>query len=69
MWLRANKMLLNVNKTELVLLRSKNKKITENMNFRISGQKIKMLSKTTYLGLLLDENLSFNIIYILSNSN
>ena len=69
MWLRANKMLLNVNKTELVLLRSKNKKITENMNFRISGQKIKMLSKTKYLGLLLDENLSFNIIYILSNSN
>ena len=29
------------------------------MNFRISGQKIKMLSKTKYLGLFLDENLSF----------
>ena len=29
------------------------------MNFRISGQKIKILSKTKYLGLFLDENLPF----------
>ena len=29
------------------------------MNFRISGQKITMLSKTKYVGLFLDENLSF----------
>ena len=59
MWLRANKISLNADKTELVLFRSKNRKITENMNFRISGQKIKMLSKTKYLGLFLEENLSF----------
>ena len=59
MWLRANKILLNADKTELFLFRSKNRKITKNMNFRISGQKIKMLSKTKYLGLFLDENLSF----------
>ena len=59
MWLTANKILLNADKTGLVLFRSKNRKITKNMNFRISGQKIKMLSKTKYLGLFLDENLSF----------
>ena len=29
------------------------------MNFRISGQKIKIACKTKYLGLLLDENLNF----------
>ena len=58
MWLRANKILLNVDTTELVLFRSKNRKITKTMNFRVSGQKI-MLSKTKYLGLFLDENLSF----------
>ena len=62
MWLRANKILLNADKTELVLFRSKNRKITKNMNFRISGQKIKMLSKTKYLGLFLDENLSFKYL-------
>ena len=60
MWLRANEILLNADKTELVLFRSKNRKINKNMNFRISGQKIKKLSKTKYLGLLfLDENISF----------
>ena len=45
MWLRANKILLNADKTELVLFRSKNRKITKNMNFKIRGQKIKMLNK------------------------
>ena len=56
---KSYKILLNADKTELVLFRSKNRKITKNMNFRISGQKIKMWSKTKYLGLFLDENLSF----------
>ena len=46
-------------KIELVLFRSKNRKISKNVNFRVSGQKIKMLSKTKYLCLFLDENLSF----------
>ena len=59
MWLRANKMLLNADKTELVLFRSKNRNINRNMNFKINGQKIKMLSKTKYLSLFLGENLSF----------
>ena len=29
------------------------------MNFRISGQKINMISQTKYLGLILDEHLTF----------
>ena len=44
-WLRANKISLNSGKTELVLFRYKNKKITKSMNFRISGQKINILCK------------------------
>ena len=59
MWLKASKILLNTDKTELVLFRSNNRKITNNVNFRIAGQKIKMLYKTKYFGLFLDENLSF----------
>ena len=58
-WLKANKISLNSGKTELVLFRSKDKKITKNMNFRISGQKINMISETKYLGLILDEHLTF----------
>ena len=41
MCLRASKILLNADKTELVLFRPKNRKITKNMNFRISAQKNK----------------------------
>ena len=49
-WLKANKISLNSGKSELVLFRSKDKKITKNMNFRISGQKINIISQTKYLG-------------------
>ena len=54
-WLKANKIPLNSGKIELVIVRSKDKKITKNMNFRISGQKINMISETKYL----DEHLTF----------
>ena len=59
MWLRAKKILLNADKTKLVLFRSEKRKITKNLNFRKSRKKIKMLSKTKYLDLFLDENLYF----------
>ena len=58
-WPRATKILLNADKTELVLLSSKNRNITKNMNFRTSEQKMKLLDKAKYLDLFLDENLSF----------
>ena len=58
-WLRANRISLNTSKTDLILFRSKRKQITKHLNFRISGQKIKIACKTKYLGLLLDENLNF----------
>ena len=60
-WLRANKISLNTSKTDLILFfRSKRKQITKQLNFLISGQKIKIACKTKYLGLLLlDETLNF----------
>ena len=48
-WLKANKISLNSGKTELVLSRSKNKKATKNMNFRLSGQKEKNLKKKMFM--------------------
>ena len=66
-WLRVNKISLNTGKTERVLFRSKNKKITKNMNFRTSGQKINILRKTKYLAIILDEHLTFK--YHLENLN
>ena len=38
--LRANRISLNVDKTEIVIFRPKRKEITKNMKFRVSGQKI-----------------------------
>ena len=59
-WLRANRISLNVNKTELVIFRSPKKQIYKNPNFRLSGQKIEPKRHTKYLGVVLDEHLSFN---------
>ena len=56
---KDKQILLNSGKTELILFRSKHKNITKNMNFRISGQKINIICKTKYLGLILDEHLTF----------
>ena len=39
-WLRANKIPLSSSKTEIIIFKSKKKKITKNLNFRVSGQKI-----------------------------
>ena len=57
----ANKISLSSTKTELVLFRTRAKflpKILQRI-FRIRGQKTKIFSKTKYLGLILDENLTF----------
>ena len=59
-WLRANKISLNVNKTEIVVFRSPTKQIYKNLNFRLSGQKIEPKHCTKYLGVIIDEHLSFN---------
>ena len=40
-WIRANKLSLNASKTEIVLFKPRNKKITKQLNFCVSGQKIK----------------------------
>ena len=45
-WLQANEISLNNSKTEINLFRTKNKKITKNLNFRISGQKIDTIKQT-----------------------
>ena len=58
-WLQANKIALNVNKTDIVIFRSPRKQITKQMNFCLSGQKIRQKTCTKYLGVLIDEHLLF----------
>ena len=59
-WLKAKKISLNVNKTELVIFRSSKKQIYKNLNFLLIVQKIKPKHHTKYLGVILDEYLAFN---------
>ena len=59
-WLRANKISLNANKTEIVVFRSPTKQIYKDLNFRLSGQKIEPKRCTKYLGVIIDEHMSFN---------
>ena len=49
---KGNKISLNLGKAELILFRT-GKKITKNMNFRISGQKMNIICKTKYSNLYL----------------
>lgn len=42
------------------MFKSKEKKITKNLNFQMSGQKIKIKTNSKYLGVILDDNLNFN---------
>ena len=51
---------MNKNKTELIIFRPKNKSITKHLNFRISDQKINEAKQTKYLGIYLDEHLTWN---------
>ena len=58
-WLRANRISVSVDKTKIVIFRPKGKDITKKLNFRISGQQIYISKEVKYLGLMLDESLTW----------
>ena len=47
---RDLKFVLNTGKTEIVIFKSRNRKITKHLNFRISGQKIVAVDSVKHLG-------------------
>ena len=66
-WLKANKISLNSSKTELVVFRKKGVSIPK-MKIKLSGIRLKPISCVKYLGLYLDEHLSFDIHIKLLNA-
>ena len=59
-WLRANKLTVNVNKTKYVVFGSRHMlQDKPDLNLKISGQKIERVSVMKYLGVLLDDTLTF----------
>ena len=58
-WLKANRIQLNVVKTEVVLFKNRSKRMDYNIKIKLDGKLMRFLKCTKYLGLLIDENLSF----------
>ncbi len=56
-WFKANKLSLNINKTNYIIFGHKGKNI--GINIQIDGQKIERVTSTKFLGLQIDENLNW----------
>ena len=65
LWLKANKLSLNIKKTHFMIFSSKNKPHPD-MNINIDGEIINETSKTKFLGVITDNKLSWkdHILYI-----
>ena len=60
-WLNANRLSLNVKKTKLLIFHSKRKKVDPNsLSIKLSGNKITPVDSVKYLGLYIDNNLSWD---------
>ena len=59
-WLIANKLSLNISKSNFLLFKNKNNAGTQSINIGISGQKIAQKQTVKYLGLKIDEKLSWD---------
>ena len=56
-WLKANKLSLNIKKTELIIFHPKNTKLDYSVKFKLNGRRLISISTIKYLGILLDERL------------
>ena len=59
-WLRANKLSLNVKKTELVIFRPRKLKMDHSFKFKLDGKRLVPTHSVKYLGVLIDEHLLWN---------
>jgi hypothetical protein len=58
-WLRANRLSLNVDKTQAMIFGRKNNTVPNDINIMIDGKKLEIVSQTKFLGVILDSNLSW----------
>lgn len=59
MWLKAKKLTLNINKSNLVLFRETRTKVINNINIKIGKEIVKQKDYTKYVGLLIDNKLNW----------
>ena len=59
-WLNANKMCLNVSITEVVLFKSLRKQTETILKLKLNGKRLYTTDSVKYLGIRIDENLSWH---------
>ena len=59
-WLRANKIALNVEKTELVIFKSPRKVLPDEIKIKLTGRKIYSSNSVKYLGVKIDKFLHWH---------
>src|SRR5271156_2446957 len=60
-WLTENKLIINVNKTKYMIIKTKTKKFNENeINILYKNQTIEKVDQFKYLGVLIDNKLTWN---------
>ena len=60
MWLRANKLSLNIEKTELVVFRRQNTKLNNSFKIKLDGKRLFPTSSVKYLGVLINGHLTWS---------
>ena len=58
-WLNANKISLNVKKTELIIFKSKQKKLEDDLKIKLCGKGLYPTESVEYLGVKIDKNLTW----------
>ena len=59
-WLNANKICLNVDKTEVVLLKSLKKQTDSDFHVKLNGKRLYPTDSVKYLGIVIDKNLNWH---------
>lgn len=58
-WLEVNRLSLNLSKTSYMIFQQTNKYKDVNLDIRMSGEKVTRVDKTKFLGLIIDEKVSW----------
>ena len=59
-WFNANKILLNVSKTDLIIFKPRMKKVDFDLKLKLSGKRIYPTKSVKYLGIKIDESLTWS---------
>ena len=59
-WLNANKISLNVSKTELIMFKPRMEKVDFDLKLKLNGKRLYPTKSVKYLGIKIDETLTWN---------